>query len=181
MVESESILTSASPATRELFREAFRHHPAGVSVVTADDGTGPVAMTVTSLVSVSVSPPTVAFSLSDQSSSSPTIRAAGSVIIHFLRSSDLALAELCARHGADRFGDAVNWGRLGTGEPLFTDIGTWFRARIVSELPVHGASLVVAELIEGQVFSEEEQASMASMVYMDRQWHALGATSRIQI
>jgi len=48
----------------EHFREAFRRHPAGVAVITADPGDRPVAMTVSSLISVSAAPPIVAFSLS---------------------------------------------------------------------------------------------------------------------
>lgn len=54
----------------EAFREAFRRHPAGVAVITADPGNQPVAMTVSSLISVSAAPPVVAFSLSTKSASS---------------------------------------------------------------------------------------------------------------
>ncbi len=48
----------------EAFRHAFRHHPAGVAVVTADAGDGPAAMTVSSVASVEVDPPTLVFSAS---------------------------------------------------------------------------------------------------------------------
>ncbi len=39
------------------FKSAFRNHPAGVSVVTADPGDGPVGLTATSVISVSANPP----------------------------------------------------------------------------------------------------------------------------
>ena len=62
----------------EQFRFAFRSHPAGVAVVTADAGDGPVAMTVSSVASISIDPPTLMFSASAISSSTPTICRAAS-------------------------------------------------------------------------------------------------------
>ena len=59
----------STTAVTKSFLTAFRQHPAGVAIVTGDPGTGPVALTVSSLISVSVEPPTVAFSLSEASSS----------------------------------------------------------------------------------------------------------------
>ena len=49
------------------FKAAFRGHPAGVAVITADAG-GPVALTATSVSSVSADPPLLIFSISAQSS-----------------------------------------------------------------------------------------------------------------
>lgn len=157
----------------EAFRQAFRQHPAGVAIVTADPGDGPVALTVSSLISVSPMPPTVAFSLSAASSSAAGIRRAPTMIIHMLRLQDLELAQLCATSGADRFGPGVNWTRLPTGEPLYTDVGIWFRARLLHELPVSGATLIVAELMGGQVTEVPEESSI---VYLNRRWHSLRPT-----
>ncbi|RUU84284.1 flavin reductase, partial [Mesorhizobium sp. M7A.T.Ca.TU.009.01.3.1] len=70
------------------FREAFRHHPAGVAVITADPGDRPVAMTVSSLISVSAAPPVVAFSLSMKSTSSEPLLRAETMVIHLLRFTD---------------------------------------------------------------------------------------------
>lgn len=41
----------------ETFRHAFRRHPAGVAILTARGQNGPVALTISSLISVSVEPP----------------------------------------------------------------------------------------------------------------------------
>ena len=46
------------------FKAAFRHHPAGVAVITADAGRGPVMLTATSVSSVSAEPALLMFSLS---------------------------------------------------------------------------------------------------------------------
>lgn len=155
----------------EAFRTAFRLHPAGVSVLAADDGTGPVGLTVTSLISVTSSPPTVGFSLSSMSSSSPHILAADTLVIHMLRQQDQWLGELCSTKNADRFGADVAWERLPTGEPRYTDIGTWFRAKIVGKLDVNGSTLVAAELLEGAV--ADLGPELSTIVYMDRGWRGV--------
>lgn len=155
------------------FREAFRCHPAGVAVITADPGDQPVAMTVSSLISVSADPPTVGFSLSARSGSTAAVLAAGHVVIHLLRYADLDLARLGATPGADRFGPAVAWQRLPTGEPRYSQVLTWFRARIEGALAVEGATLVVARLLEGAAAGAPDTPEQESLIYMDRRWHRL--------
>ncbi|MCC5971600.1 MAG: flavin reductase [Pararhodobacter sp.] len=157
------------------FREAFRCHPAGVAIVTADPGTGPIALTVSSLISVSAEPPLVALSLSQRSSTAGALMSAETVVIHLARFSDLELAQLAATSGADRFGPDVAWERLPTGEPRYTAIGTWFRARLRGTLPLEGATLVAAELLDGAVAPSGERPESDSLVYLDRRWHRLGA------
>lgn len=157
----------------DAFREAFRCHPAGVAVITADPGERPVAMTVSSLISVSGAPPTVAFSLSVHSRSTPSLLRAGTVVLHLLRYPDLDLARLGATPGADRFGPDVEWERLPTGEPRYLRVATWFRARITGTLPVEGATLVAAELLEGETARGSTSPERESLVYMDRRWHRL--------
>lgn len=175
-------MTAAVPEAKPLdslpqaFREAFRCHPAGVAILTADPGTGPVAMTVSSLISVSATPPVVAFSLSARSSSAAGLLAAGTLVIHLMRFADLDLAQLAATSGADRFGPGVAWERLPTGEPRYTNVGTWFRARLRGTLPVDGATLVAAELLEGAVAPAAERPETDSLVYLDRRWLRLRDT-----
>ncbi|WP_347140508.1 flavin reductase family protein [Paracoccus sp. SSK6] len=167
----------------QAFREAFRCHPAGVAVITADPGGRPVAMTVSSLISVSAEPPTVAFSLSSRSGSTAAVLAAGGIVIHLLRYDDLALAQLGATPGADRFGPDVAWQRLPTGEPRYDGVATWFRARIQGSLPVEGATVVVAELLEGEAGHAPDAPELESLVYLDRRWHRLreAADGRISL
>lgn len=157
----------------DTFREAFRCHPAGVAVITADAGDRPVALTVSSLISVSAAPPLVAFSLSMRSSSSAPLLAAGTMVIHLLRYTDLDLARLGATSGADRFPPGVPWGRLPTGEPRYTQVSTWFRARIAGTLALDGATLVAAELLQGEAADPADTPENQSLVYLDRRWHRL--------
>jgi len=63
----ETGAAAAGAAMTEAFLAAFRHHPSGVAIITAEAGEGPVALTVSSLISISATPPMVAFSLSASS------------------------------------------------------------------------------------------------------------------
>lgn len=168
---NQNAMTS-SDLISTVFREAFRNHPAGVAIVTADPGDGPVAMTVSSLISVSAEPPTVAFSISSASSAGPVLLRAKTLVIHLLRFRNLELARMVSARGSDRFGPGVAWERLPTGEPRYTEVATWFRAETVGVLPLEGASLLAARLIEGEV-SPSDVPETESLVYLDRRWHRL--------
>lgn len=161
------------PGLADSFREAFRCHPAGVAILTADPGDGPVALTISSLISVSVAPPTVAFSLSARSSATEGLLRAETLVIHMAGHADLAVASLGATSGIDRFDAGVPWDRLPTGEPYFPGVGTWFLARRVQALPLSGATLVVAELVHGANARPNGPAADHALVYLDRRWHRL--------
>ncbi|WP_294927798.1 flavin reductase family protein [uncultured Paracoccus sp.] len=166
---------SATQSLGEAFRHAFRNHPAGVAVLTADCGESPVALTVSSLISVSAEPPTVAFSLSAASSAGKALLGAENIVIHLMRYPDLEIARLGATSGANRFAE-VAWERLPTGEPRYSDVANWFRARITRRLELNGATLVVAELLAGRI----ADGDAASLVYLDRGWRRLARTGSEQ-
>lgn len=152
---------------------AFRHHPSGVAIITADAGEGPVALTVSSLISISASPPMVAFSLSASSSSARTVERATSVVVHFVRRADMQLARLCATPGKDRFGPDTRWERLPSGEPHYPQVELWFRAELRGRLDTPGACLITAELTDVSAGAHAAR-QVEALVYSNRAWHALG-------
>ncbi|MFJ6725427.1 flavin reductase family protein [Streptomyces sp. NPDC091281] len=156
----------------EDFRFAFRSHPAGVAIVTADAGDGPVAMTVSSVASVSIDPPTLMFSASAGSSSTPTIRSAETLVVHLLAADHVELAKLGARRGAERFGDDVHWGRLPTGEPFYPD-ANWLRGRVIRRLDVEGATIIVVEAVEARPRDDGMSVDPTPLAYHNRHWHVL--------
>lgn len=164
---------ATATAVTDAFLGAFRHHPAGVAIITADAGDGPAALTVSSLISVSAVPPTVAFSLSAASSSARVVERATSVVVHFVRRADMQLARLCATSGKDRFGPDVTWARLDSGEPYYPQVGLWFRAEIRGRLETPGACLVTAELTAVSPAAHATQQA-ETLVYANRAWHGLG-------
>ncbi|XUK63311.1 Flavin-Reduct domain-containing protein [Plantibacter sp. RU18] len=185
------------------FKAAFRQHPAGVSVITADDGSGPVGLTATSVFSVSAEPPLLVFSVSSLSSSAPTITAADTVVVHLLGSDQLHIAKLCATSGIDRFADTSIWDRLPTGEPYFTGNGVWIRGRIVNRMEAGTSTVIAVHALEssvsqqhGTVGTTQAPATLvepttpaapsfspsfdgAPLVYHNRTWHRLDSNSQI--
>ncbi|MFC7405606.1 flavin reductase family protein [Georgenia alba] len=156
------------------FKELFRHHAAGVCVVTADPGDGPVGLTVTSLVTISATPPLLAFSLSAESSATPGLRRAGSVAVHLLAAGDRALAERFATSGIDRFAPPTAWSWLPTGEPLL-EVEAWLRGRVVNRMDAGGAVVVAVEPVEASL----PAPGRVPLVYHDRTWHGVDAVSRL--
>jgi flavin reductase (DIM6/NTAB) family NADH-FMN oxidoreductase RutF len=160
----------------EAFKQAFRHHPAGVAILTADCGEGPIALTVSSLISVSANPPTVAFSLSEASSNARAILRAETLVVHFVRRKDMQLARLCATSGVERFTSEVKWARLATGEPFYVEVEPRFRCVVRGRLAAPGACVVTAELLEVSGPSGE-QLEKEVLVYSNRTWHGLRAVT----
>ncbi|WP_438353716.1 flavin reductase family protein [Microbacterium sp. CJ88] len=162
--------------TADEFKSAFREHPGGVALITADAGNGPVALTATSVASVSADPPLLVFSVSALSSSAPTLTTADTVVVHLLGADDLPLAQLGATSGIDRFADASAWTRLVTGEPVFHGVPRWIRARVVNRFESGGSTVIVAHAVQVNL---PEEPSDRGLVYLNRQWHHLGEHSRI--
>lgn len=160
----------------ERFKAAFRNHPAGVSLVTADAGDGPVALTASSVFSVSLEPPLLVFSLSQQSSSAPTIGKADTLVVHLLDADHVRLARLGATSGIDRFADADAWTRLPTGEPIFRGVTNWIRGRIVNRLDAGGSTVVVVHALES---GDARDESATPLVYHRRTWHRLDDGTRL--
>lgn len=158
------------------FRNAFRAHPAGVAIVTADDGTGPVGLTATSVSSVSADPPTIALNLSVLSRSAEKIRAAEHMVVHLLKREQLELAQLFATPGADRFGNTSLWDRLPSGEPYLLNSSVWMRGKIVDSIDINGSTLVALELVETYV---DTSAESTPLVYCNKTWHELSEMSSV--
>lgn len=169
--------------TPEEFKAAFRNHPAGVAVITADAGDGPVALTATSVFSVSVAPPLLVFSVSELSSSTPTIRKADTVVVHLLGAAQLDIAKLGATSGIDRFADTSIWTRLPTGEPYFPAAHAWIRGRVVNKMEAGGSTVVAVQALETHAPPAGDHSADAveaePLVYHNRTWHRLGAHSKL--
>lgn len=165
-----TISTGHAIPTAELFKDAFRAHPAGLAVITAQGPDGPVGLTASSVSSVSAEPPVLTFSVSTASSSAAVLVGADTLVVHLLGADQLGIARLFSSRGADRFGGAVDWLPLPTGEPLLTDAPWALRCRIVHRLPVGGSMIVAAEVLS----IEQGDDGGGPLVYHNRSYHRLG-------
>ncbi|MEE6281264.1 flavin reductase family protein [Georgenia sunbinii] len=161
-------LPAAGGVTVEEFKAVFRHHPAGVAVITLRTPTGPVGLTATSVISVSADPPLLAFSLASTSSSRPALEAAQSLVVNFLAADQSDVAARFARRGVDRF-EGVDWCPLPTGEPVLRGTTAWVRGRIAHRFPVGDSLLITVHADLAHRADDPEP-----LVYVDRTYHRLG-------
>ena len=153
------------------FRDAFRHHPTGVAVLTARDGAGgPVGLTASSVASVSLTPPALVLSLSHRASAAAALLAADSFLVHLLEARNVDLARRFATSGTDRFGPATRWTPLATGEPWLPEAPTALRCRPLSRTPVGDATVVTAEVVGVR----SSGRAGTPLVHHDRGYHVLG-------
>ncbi|MFD7130720.1 flavin reductase family protein [Streptomyces sp. NPDC059894] len=136
-------------ASPDLLRSVFRRHAAGVAVITASAGTGPVGFTATSLTSVSAQPPLLSFGVGTGASSWPALSDADHVGVHILGEHQQELAATFARSGADRFGAPTAWQEGPEGVPVLDDVLAWLVCRVVARVPAGDHRIVLAEVVHG--------------------------------
>lgn len=162
------------------FKALFRGHPGGVAVITAEGPEGPVALTATSVSSVSAEPPLLIFSVSALSSATPAILAADTVVVHLLDSDDLGVAKLASTSGIDRFADTDSWSRLVTGEPVYNGVRAWVRCAIIERMNAGGSTVIAAHALQSGINRDVQPGEHGdALVYHNRSWHRLGDHSRI--
>lgn len=149
----------------EALKRAFREHPTGVALITAQTEDGPVGLTASSVSSVGIDPPTLSFSVTRATGSAGGILGADSYLVHLLddRHADIALS--FAVSGADRFTPEQGFELLETGEPFLSDSRVALRCRTLHSLGVGSSVIVVAEVLGAHFGS-----SGAPMVYHDRKF-----------
>ncbi|WP_010202287.1 flavin reductase family protein [Salinibacterium sp. PAMC 21357] len=174
---SDERASSTTDISRDDFAHVFRQYPGGVAVITADSPDGPVALTATSVVSVSAEPPLLAFSISHRASTAASIRSAHSYVVHFLGKDQLDIAQLCATSGVDRFADTRLWARLDTGEPYFPSAPAWVAGTQVDQLDAGAASIILLRATQSAVAPHAD--GTPPLVYFNRGWHHLGEHSQV--
>jgi flavin reductase (DIM6/NTAB) family NADH-FMN oxidoreductase RutF len=137
------------PASPDLLRSVFRRHAAGVAVITARGGTGPVGFTATSLTSVSAEPPLLSFGIDTGGSSWSAIASTDHIGVHILGEHQEELAATFARRGADRFGAPTSWHEGPEGVPVLDDVLAWLVCRVVARVPAGDHRIVLAEVVLG--------------------------------
>lgn len=172
----------ASSLPADDYKALFRGHPGGVAVITADAGDGPVALTATSVSSVSAEPPLLVFSISSQSSAAPVLARSETVVVHLLDAHDIEIAQLGATSGIDRFAETHRWSRLVTGEPVFHEVRAWVRCSVINRMDAGGSTVIAAHALQSHLARDVETDGHGdALVYHNRTWHRLGDHSRILV
>lgn len=132
----------------EGMKAAFRHHPAGVAIITAMTDIGPVGLTASSVASVAVDPAAIMFSVTRATGSAGAILGADSFVVHLIDAEHAELAQAFATSGAERFTPEQGWTTLPTGEPHLASARVALRGRALHTVSVGSSTVVIAEVLE---------------------------------
>jgi flavin reductase (DIM6/NTAB) family NADH-FMN oxidoreductase RutF len=150
VVRNFSIDRAVSP---DHFRGAMRHLAGGVSVITVGRGKDITGMTVTSVSSLSVEPPTLIVSINRESSSWPLLKRHGFFGVNILTADQLDVAERFTGKGglkgADRFAGA-QWTTRVSGVPLLVGALSAIDCEAEDIIERHSHALVVGRVLDIQ-------------------------------
>jgi flavin reductase (DIM6/NTAB) family NADH-FMN oxidoreductase RutF len=162
--------TAGAPITSEAFRDAMRHFPAGVTVVTVRAGDEVHGLTVSSFSSVSPDPPLVSVIIDQRHTAFPLLEREGAVFaVNVLRHDQVELSNRFAwLKDEDRFG-AGEWTTAVTGAPVLTDALAWLDCRVWGRYPAGSHSIYVGEVLASAVPRPDERP----LVYWNRGYRKL--------
>jgi 3-hydroxy-9,10-secoandrosta-1,3,5(10)-triene-9,17-dione monooxygenase reductase component len=129
----------------ECFRQVLGHLPTGVTVVTANAPSGPVAMSANSVTSVSLRPPLILFCPAKSSTTWPGIRGSGGFCVNVFAAHHEEYSRRFAERGVDRF-SGVAWHQRPTG-PALDDAVAWIECLIDAQHDA-GDHLIVVGRVE---------------------------------
>jgi flavin reductase (DIM6/NTAB) family NADH-FMN oxidoreductase RutF len=136
-----------SPADPVQFRSLMARWATGVSVVTAAEKGVPYGLTVNAFLSVSLTPPTVLVSLSNDADTTPVIARTGRFAVNLLAHDQREISERFARtlSGPEKFaGLPVRSGLEGV--PLLEGGLATFECRLARSVPVADHQLLLGEV-----------------------------------
>jgi flavin reductase (DIM6/NTAB) family NADH-FMN oxidoreductase RutF len=154
-------------------RRVFRRHAAAVAVVTVSQQGTPVGLLVTSLASVSASPPLISFNVARASSGWAAIEVADHVGVHVLGSDQEELARRFARPGADRFAAPTAWQSGPHDVPVLGGTAAWAVAVVDQRIPAGDHVIVVARLLHA-----DTQDDSGPLVHHDGEYRPVTPSTR---
>ncbi|KJC50155.1 monooxygenase [Bradyrhizobium sp. LTSP885] len=155
-------LSIAQAVSAEDFRGAMRHLTGGVSIITAGRGDDISGMTVTSVSSLSVDPPSLIVSINRAASSYQLIKRHGVFGVNILTADQLDVAERFTGKGglkgADRFAGA-EWTTRASGVPLLVGALTAIDCEVEEVIERHSHAIVIGRVLD--VVASQRTAALA--------------------
>ncbi|KAA3664541.1 MAG: flavin reductase [Chloroflexi bacterium] len=160
------------PISSEDYRDALRHFPAGVTIVTlkAKGEDKPHGLTVSAFASVSPSPPLIMVAIDHHAESYALMEQEGTVFaVNILPEDKTELSNRFAWvDDADRF-DEGDWGTAVTGAPILKDALAWLDCTIHARHDVGNNTIYVGHVQASSVPRPDE----APLIYWNREYQKL--------
>jgi flavin reductase (DIM6/NTAB) family NADH-FMN oxidoreductase RutF len=134
-------------------RALMRRHAGGVAVITTYDPADrlrPIGFTATSLVSLSLDPPTVSFNVGTTSRSGQAWLTAPHGLVHLLHEDQVETATRFAASGPDKFRH-TDWQRADHGQPELAGCLGWLLIRTAGRMVVADHLVVAATVLRSQM------------------------------
>jgi len=153
------------------FRAAMRHLAGGVSVITAGRGKDISGMTVTSVSSLSVDPPSLIVGVNRAASSWPLLERYGLFGVNILNADQLDIAERFTGKdglkGADRFTGA-EWVTRASGVPLLVGALAAIECEVEEIVERHSHAIIIGRVLDLQL-----SMRTAALAYWQGQYVAI--------
>ena len=153
------------------FRSAMRRLAGGVSVITAGRGTDIGGMTVTSVSSLSVDPPSLIVSINRSASSWPLLKRYGFFGVNILNAAKLGIEGRFTGKpglkGADRFAGA-KWVTRASGVPLLSGALAAIECEIEEIIERHSHAVIIGRVLDLQLSGRS-----AALAYWQGQYLAI--------
>lgn len=129
-------------------RQAFGQFATGVTVVTtAGPGPEPIGITANSFTSVSLQPPMVLWSLSDEALSRQCFEQAGHFCVHVLTAAQREVSQRFACRGNDKF-DGIDWRWGRHALPVLDEYAARFTCRTTHQYPIGDHIVFIGEVLD---------------------------------
>ena len=156
----------------EQFRDALRHFPSGVTIVTIQTPqiNQPHGLTVSAFASVSPKPPLIMVAIDHRARAHALLEQEGAVFaVNILAQDQVNLSNRFAWvKDEDRFAEG-EWGTATTGAPILNDAVAWLDCTIYAQYVVGTHSIYIGEVQDSSVPRVEEPA----LVYWNRGYRHL--------
>jgi flavin reductase (DIM6/NTAB) family NADH-FMN oxidoreductase RutF len=154
------------------FCRAMRHLAGGVSIITVGQAGNITGMTVTSVTSLSVDPPSLIVSINRSASSWPLLKGDGFFGVSILKADQIEIAERFTGKGgvmgADRFAGAA-WITRVSGVPLLADALAAIDCEVEHIVERHSHAIVIGRPLDMQL-----SQWTAALAYWQGQYVTIG-------
>ena len=132
----------------EAFRDALRHFPSGVTIVTLKAGDQLHGLTVSAFASISPEPPLIMVAIDHRHSAYPLLEQAGAVFaVNVLHQEQVALSNRFAwLKDEDRFA-VGDWQAAKTGAPILAEALAWLDCTIYARHPAGTHTIYVGQVV----------------------------------
>jgi flavin reductase (DIM6/NTAB) family NADH-FMN oxidoreductase RutF len=157
------------PITADQFKDAMRHFPAGVTIVTVKSNGDIHGLTVSAFVSVSPTPPLISIIVDHRHTGHTMLERSDAVFaVNILKEDQQSLSNRFAWTNEDRFAEG-DWGTAVTGAPILKDALVWLDCTIYSRHTAGTHTIYIGEVQASNVLDPEQKP----LVYWNRDYRSI--------